>query len=104
MQEIIEGFRLSPQQRRLWQLQQTVQDSIYRAICEVMIEGSLDVNVLEQSIHSVIRRNEILRTSFHGLPGMTYPLQVLNEAAHWAPACNSNYRGKYEERSLFFSE
>jgi hypothetical protein len=38
--EIIEGFRLSPQQRRLWSLQQGGRDAPYCAQCAVRVVGA----------------------------------------------------------------
>jgi amino acid adenylation domain-containing protein/non-ribosomal peptide synthase protein (TIGR01720 family) len=73
----IEGFRLSPQQRRLWQQQPTV-DSPDRVQAQVRIEGELDVDRLTQSLKQVVERYEILRTTFRCLPGMSLPLQVIH--------------------------
>jgi hypothetical protein len=43
MQELsIEGFRLSPQQKRLWLLQQAGYSQPYRVQCAVLIEGNLN--------------------------------------------------------------
>jgi amino acid adenylation domain-containing protein len=75
--EEIEGFRLSPQQRRVWRLQQEVSTNVYRAQCAAEIEGDLDPDRLENAIRSVVRRNEILRTAFHRQPGYKLPVQVI---------------------------
>ncbi len=75
----INGFRLSPQQKCLWLLQQSESTQPYRAHCAVLIEGNLNRNILEFALHSVVDRHEILRTAFHTLSGMTVPLQVINE-------------------------
>ena len=48
MQNKIEGFRLSPQQRYVWRLSQDSQS--YRAQCVILLEGNLEVEVLEQAI------------------------------------------------------
>ena len=78
MQELsIEGFRLSPQQKRLWSLQQGVQSQPYRVQCAVLIEGNLNTKILELSLQKVSEKYEILRTNFQGLPGMNFPLQVI---------------------------
>ena len=76
--EIIEGLRLSPQQRRVWSLERQDVDSPYRIQCAVRIDGGLDVERLEAAIEEVVRRQEILRTTFRSLPGMTIPLQVID--------------------------
>jgi len=71
---VIEGFRLSSQQKHLWEVQQ---DSLaYGALCTIMLEGHLSVALLKAAVQSVIDRYEILRTAFRRVPGMTLPLQV----------------------------
>jgi len=69
MQSVIEGFRPSRQQQRLWQRQQHDHSSAYRARGAVLIRGRLDRSVLKAAIESLFVRNEILRTTFHFLPG-----------------------------------
>jgi non-ribosomal peptide synthetase component F len=73
----IEGFRLSPQQKRLWLLQQGVNNQPYRVQCTVLIEGNLNTQILESALQKVIEKYEILRTNFQALPGMDFPLQVI---------------------------
>ncbi len=73
----IEGFRLSPQQARLWMLQQDVRSAPYTARCSISIEGALDAQLLEAALNQVVQRHEILRTTFHRLPAMMLPLQVI---------------------------
>jgi amino acid adenylation domain-containing protein len=75
----IEGFRLSPQQARLWLLQQDAQYPPYNSECVVLIKGLLDARLLEAALNQVVRRHEILRTTFRRLPAMTLPLQVISE-------------------------
>jgi amino acid adenylation domain-containing protein len=72
--EILEGFPLSPQQENLWQLPGGMPAS-YRALCTCSITGALDAARLEEAIGAVVLRNEILRTGFQCLPGMSTPLQ-----------------------------
>ena len=74
-QEIIEGYRLSPQQRRLWLLRQ----SDRCAQCAVRIDGELHVDVLEEAFRQVVSQHESLRTSFKLLGGMTIPVQVISD-------------------------
>lgn len=78
MAENIEGFPLSPQQKRLWQLQQ--QDGqTYAAQCVIRIEGKLNSEALKQAARRIVERHEILRTEFHCPPGMTLPVQVIRD-------------------------
>jgi len=75
--DVIEGFRLSPQQRRLWSLQHADRSLPYHAQCAILIEGSLDTGILTSALQKILDRHEILRTSFHCRPGMTDPLQTV---------------------------
>lgn len=75
----IEGFRLSQQQKRIMQLQKEHPQATYRANCNVSIEGKLDAQALQRALEHVVNRHEILRTTFHSVPGLTIPLQVIGE-------------------------
>jgi amino acid adenylation domain-containing protein len=77
--EAIEGFRLSPQQRRLWSLQQTNQNMPRRAQAAVLIEGTLDAATLDDALRQVVRRHEILRTTFYRADGVEFPVQVIGD-------------------------
>ena len=76
--EVTEGFRLSPQQKHLWSLQLADGSLPYRAQCSILIEGSLDVQVLEGALQRVFERHEILRTYFQSAPGANAPVQVVS--------------------------
>lgn len=78
-QELIEGYRLSPQQRRLW----ASGLSDRSAVCAVRIKGELDTEALREAIGQVVSRHEILRTTFKVLPGMTLPVQVVSDSANF---------------------
>jgi amino acid adenylation domain-containing protein/non-ribosomal peptide synthase protein (TIGR01720 family) len=72
-----QGFLLSPQQRRLWLLQQGGAATVYRAQGAVRIEGELNREALREALREVVSRHEILRTAFRVVPGMELPLQVI---------------------------
>ena len=74
----IEGFRLSPQQRRVWLLQEHAPQAYY-AQCALLLKGPLDTCSLKAVMAQVVQRHEILHTSFHRLSGMSLPLQVVEE-------------------------
>src|SRR5829696_5409525 len=80
-QEVLSGFRLSPQQQHLWCLGAGGEEAPYRALCGVRVEGALDTRGLEKALSHLIERHEILRTSFPLLPGLERPLQVIAETA-----------------------
>jgi amino acid adenylation domain-containing protein len=75
--QVIEGFRLSPQQKQLWLLQE--QSDAYRVQCAVSIEGPLRRDLFDAALRQVVSRYEILHTAFNLVPGMDVPLQVIVE-------------------------
>ncbi|MBD1896807.1 non-ribosomal peptide synthetase [Coleofasciculus sp. FACHB-129] len=77
----IQGFQISPQQKRLWGLQQLDSLQAYQAKCYLSIEGVLNVEMLKASLQKIVNRHEILRTHFRCLPGMTIPLQVISDSS-----------------------
>jgi len=77
MQKQLQGFKLSPQQRRLWSLQKESQ--IYQSYCAILLEGDLDKSILKEALQQVINRHEILRTTFHSKRGIKIPVQVISE-------------------------
>src|SRR2546422_9235826 len=77
-----EGFRLSPQQKRLWSFQQAATGQPYRSVCAILFEGDLQPRTLEKALYTVVQRHEILRTTFHRPPGIKTPFQVVSDNAH----------------------
>ena len=59
----IEGFQLSPQQSRVWELQRNG-DGAYLAHCAILAEGLLSTDSLKGALERVVKRHEILRTTF----------------------------------------
>ncbi|NET37230.1 MAG: amino acid adenylation domain-containing protein [Cyanothece sp. SIO1E1] len=79
----LDGYRISPQQARLWALQQS--DSIpYRAQVGLKIKGDLQIHVLKVALQQVVNRHESLRTTFHRQPGISLPIQII--AATYQPS------------------
>ena len=72
-----QGYRISPEQNRLWLLQQ--QSSAYLAQAAIKIEGPLDVAALEAALAGIVNRLEILRTTFRLQAGIRAPLQVITD-------------------------
>lgn len=75
MQESIQGFQLSPQQKRLWLLQQG--SDVYYVRCVLSLEGKLNVEALKAALHQIVNRYEILRTTFHRTHEIELPVQVI---------------------------
>ncbi|HEX6292328.1 MAG TPA: amino acid adenylation domain-containing protein [Herpetosiphonaceae bacterium] len=78
---------LSLAQQRLWFLDQLVPDSpAYNISFAVRLDGQLDPAALERSLHEIVRRHEVLRTTFAQnadgqpvqviAPALSYPLPV----------------------------
>ncbi len=78
---ILEGIRLSPQQKYLWLLQREEQKQPYRTQCAILIEGNLNKIILKTALENVVKRHELLRTTFNRLSGMDIPIQVIGDAS-----------------------
>jgi amino acid adenylation domain-containing protein len=79
--ETVQGFRLSPQQRRAWALLSLGGRDAYRTRCAVQVDGPLDPAALGAALAAAVARHEILRTTFRRLPGMKVPVQVVEDGA-----------------------
>src|SRR5215217_1253150 len=72
--QLIQGYRLSPQQNHLWLLQD--HSATYRTQCRVLIQGEVQTATLLKAIEQVVQRHEILQTVFCARSGIKVPLQV----------------------------
>jgi amino acid adenylation domain-containing protein len=80
MQEkTVQSYRLSPQQKRLWLLQQK-HPGPYRVQCSWLLDGSLDRAKLQTAMDVIVERHEILRTTFQNLPDVLRQGQVICQA------------------------
>jgi len=70
------GFRLSPQQLRLWSHQMTGPTEPFRARGALVLEGELEPAHLEQALRVLLVKHEILRTTYRRLPGTNTAVQV----------------------------
>ena len=77
MTDSIEGFRLSPQQERLWLLQQDA--GAFNAQCTIHIAGNLKVDLLIDSLRRVIESHDTLRTTFYCAPSVKMPIQIVSD-------------------------
>ncbi|MEM7582121.1 MAG: amino acid adenylation domain-containing protein [Acidobacteriota bacterium] len=82
----IEGFRISPQQRRLWSLPDG--GGVHaRSWCRARLRGRLDLLRLASAVDAVVARHEILRTRFELMEGL--PCQVvLDQRSTSVPLCD----------------
>ncbi|HVT17775.1 MAG TPA: amino acid adenylation domain-containing protein [Thermoanaerobaculia bacterium] len=101
MQPTLHGFKLSPQQSRAWELIQADGEAPYRLRFSLRLTGALDRERLSAALSALGEQREILRTSFSTLPGLSEPLQVIDEPsraglrwedlAGWSPAAQDHY-------------
>ncbi|MGC4098047.1 MAG: condensation domain-containing protein [Nitrospira sp.] len=73
----IQGFRLSPQQKRLWALQQKFGTAYAQGT--LVIHGLLNIARLERAANAAVVKHEAFRTVFCREPGVKVPLQVIVE-------------------------
>ncbi|MCA1635265.1 MAG: amino acid adenylation domain-containing protein [Acidobacteria bacterium] len=78
-QELSTGFRLSPQQKRLWLSAR--RGGAYVAQCVLHVEGVLRPELLRAAAGALVARHEVLRTTFEYVPGFKTPLQVVQDDA-----------------------
>ena len=72
---------LSWAQTRFWLTEQLQgATAIYNIPAAVQITGALDINALEQSLKEIVRRHEVLSTSYHIVNGQ--PVQSINPNAN----------------------
>ena len=84
MSTFVEGFRLSPQQRRVWSISDRGMRPGARAWCALMLEGELATESLRRAVERVVARHEILRTTFQRHSGSPLFQVVADDvAAAW---------------------
>ncbi len=100
--ETISYFQLSPQQKRLWLLQQD--SSAYLTQCAVLLEGNLQPDILKAAVEKVINKHGILRTNYHRLPGMKTPVMMVADSVSplwqyldFSDWCEQEYSDKIEQ-------
>jgi amino acid adenylation domain-containing protein len=72
---MVQGFRLSPQQKRLWSLWQD--SNAYTAQCAILLEGELNSDALKDALGNIVHRHQILRTTYQRTAGLKIPIQVI---------------------------
>ncbi|HEX3153675.1 MAG TPA: amino acid adenylation domain-containing protein [Candidatus Angelobacter sp.] len=78
----VRGYRLSPQQRHVWRLQEQEKSRWrYETRGEIRIQGEVDLKRLKVSLSRIIEKNEILRSTFVSVPGLAVPLQGVHATA-----------------------
>src|SRR5579864_9213663 len=76
------GLPLSYAQQRLWFLYQFAEgDSGYNIPLQLQLRGHLDTKVLEFALAEIVRRHEVLRTTFGEAEGQA--VQIIREPQSW---------------------
>src|SRR6185295_20184774 len=70
---------LSFAQQRLWFIDQMEPGYLYNVPAAIKLTGALDVEALERTLTEIVRRHEVLRTSYANEDGR--PVQVIHPAA-----------------------
>ncbi len=83
--QTINGFRLSPQQKYLWLLQQD--SPAYRVQGAILIEGNFKIAFLKKALEKVSDRHEIMRTIFQRRAGLKLPIQVISDGSSVSWKC-----------------
>lgn len=73
----VTGFPLSHQQAQWWRNRENFQVPVW---LQLVCKQAYDVNVLKERLSEQVAREEILRTQLRRIPGMEYPLQVVEES------------------------
>ena len=73
---VLEGFRLSSQQERLWP---ELAGGGLGAVATVEITGPLDRAAFRRAVRELVERHDVLATVYRCLPGMEVPIQVILE-------------------------
>ena len=100
----VEGYRLSPQQKRVWQLQR--EGLAARSHYSLTLAGPLRPEALRDALGRVVARHEILRTAFRNAPGVVLPLQVIEEVAapDWRVEDRSASASAADDTAVLFDE
>ena len=77
--QTIEGFPLSLQQKRLWSFRANAPEHEFVSEAEYEISGRLDRAIFEKALRAIIERHEICRSIYKTMPGLSEPVQVLEE-------------------------
>jgi len=88
-------FPLSWPQELLWFMDQLEGPSAtYNAQLPLRVKGTLQVDALQQTLDAIVRRHEILRTTFEEIDGR--PVQRVHDQGHW-PLQVENWQGSAAE-------
>ena len=78
------GYRISPQQERLWRSLHA--EATPRSVVVLRLSSAIDRERLAGAVQSLVERHSILRTTFQAPPSLNVPLQIVNDRgeAEWS--------------------
>ncbi len=83
--ELLEGYRVSPQQKYLWLLQKDAykynESNPYCTQLAIKIQDNIQENILKQTLEIIVNRHSILRTKIRQKTGIKIPIQVIEDQA-----------------------
>jgi amino acid adenylation domain-containing protein len=85
--QTIEGFALSLQQKRTWSFLAEAPETELISQAEYTLRGKLDSGAVEQALRRVIERHEILRSVCKTIPGLSGPVQVVEQEIELRGKC-----------------
>lgn len=80
----VTGYRISPQQAAWWRLTRNDPCQAYGFHLQCLVHSPFDPAALTERLAALTEEEEILRTRLQALPGMEWPVQVIDAAG--APA------------------
>lgn len=83
MTDQVEGYRLSFQQQRLWRLAERGVASWAQLL--LAVDGEVDPSRLRAALEDTMGQQEILRSTYQPVPGMSTALLVVEDAKHCSP-------------------
>src|SRR5207248_1594139 len=75
------GYQISPHQERLYRLGGNDTANEFRSQCTVQVLGGFSESRLREALRMIVQRHEILRTRFHRVPGISFPVQIIEGSA-----------------------
>ncbi|MHB8270108.1 amino acid adenylation domain-containing protein [Bradyrhizobium sp.] len=75
----LEGYLASPQQRATWLRMRDLPLERFSVFAAAWVDGVLEPDAVRRAHAGLIQAHEVLHTYFHAEPGMTFPLQIVQE-------------------------
>jgi amino acid adenylation domain-containing protein len=79
-QQAAPGYQLSQQQLDVWRELTAQAEATPREVCEILLSGEVESEVLRRVLEEMVAKHEILRTGYRLSAGMSQPWQVVSES------------------------